>query len=281
MILLTGGTGSFGHAYLRHLGSGPVIVYSRDEEKQRLLSIEFPWVRCVVGDVRDRERLAWAARNATLVIHAAALKQVPACEDNPGEAVRTNIIGAENVASLGIRLVAISTDKAVEPVNAYGATKMLAERIVLNAGGTIVRYGNVIGSRGSIVPVFRAQIAAGQPLTITDPDMTRFLLTLPQAISLVDRAIRMNGGRIIVAKPPAASVSAIAEAMAPGYPTVIIGTRPGEKKHERLVSPAEHAVERDDHFIIEPGAPSGIDYSSNLALQLEADELSALMANEL
>lgn len=278
MILLTGGTGSFGRAYLSHLGPSSVTVYSRDEEKQRLLAIEFPWVRCVIGDVRDRERLQWAARGADLILHAAALKQVPACEDNPGEAVRTNVFGAENVASLGIKLVALSTDKAVEPVNAYGASKMLAERIILNAGGSVVRYGNVLGSRGSMVPVFRAQIAAGQPLTITDPDMTRFLLTLPQAISLVDRAAQMSGGRIVVAKPPAASVKDIAVALAGGqYPLTIIGARPGEKKHERLVSAAEHAVERDDHFIIEPGSPSGIDYNSAQAPQLEPDAVAGLL----
>jgi len=284
MILLTGGTGSFGRAYIRHLGPNvAVTVYSRDEEKQRRLALEFGWVRCMVGDVRDRDRLTWAAHGATLIIHAAALKQVPACENNPTEALRTNVLGAENAVAAagaaGARLVALSTDKAVEPVNAYGATKMLAERVVLNGGGSVVRYGNVIGSRGSVVPVFLAQIGAGQPLTITDPDMTRFLLTLPQAIALVEKAVSVRPGRIIVAKPPAASIATIATALAgPTYPRVIVGSRPGEKRHERLVSASERAVERDDHFIVEPGAPAGIDYSSDFAPSLDAEALGALLA---
>ena len=143
----------------------------------------------------------------------------------------------------------------------------------------MVRYGNVIGSRGSVVPVFLAQIGAGQALTITDPDMTRFLLALPQAIALVEKAATLRPGRIIVAKPPAASIADIATALAgPTYPRVIVGSRPGEKRHERLVGAAEHATEREDYFIVEPGAPSGLDYSSDFAPRLTPDELAALLA---
>jgi UDP-N-acetylglucosamine 4,6-dehydratase/5-epimerase len=233
MILVTGGTGSFGHALAAVYPA--LRILSRDEEKQREMALQFPEHEYVVGDVRDPAALRRAMRGVGVVIHAAALKQVPTGERFPSEVVRTNVTGTENVieAADGRPVVLLSTDKAVEPVNAYGASKMLAEHIVLAAGGSVVRYGNVLGSRGSIVPVFRAQVAAGEPITITHPDMTRFVMTLGQAVELVDWAI--NGPGLYVHRDsPAATVAQFAEAIAPGYPTRIIGIRPGEKMHESL-----------------------------------------------
>lgn len=232
MILVTGGTGSFGHA-LADVGY-QLRIYSRDEEKQRLMRERFPQHDYVVGDVRDAAALSRAARGCDQVIHAAALKQVPTGEAFPSEVVRTNINGTENVASLGLPFVILSTDKAVEPVNAYGASKMLAERVALAAGGSVVRYGNVVGSRGSIVPVFREQMRRGDPLTITDPNATRFVMTLDDALQLVALAMK-RPGLYIKRDAPAATVGTFADALAgTEYPRVVVGLRPGEKLHEKL-----------------------------------------------
>lgn len=232
MILVTGGTGSFGRALVER--TGPVRVFSRDEEKQRVMALRFPEAEYVIGDVRDVQALRRAMRDIDVVIHAAALKQVPTGERFPSEVIATNVAGTENVidAADGRAVVVLSTDKAVEPVNAYGASKMLAEHIALAAGATVVRYGNVLGSRGSIVPVFRAQARAGEPLTITDPAMTRFVLTLAEACRLVLDSIGKPGVHLI--RSPAATVAQFAEAIAPDHPARIVGIRPGEKLHEKL-----------------------------------------------
>lgn len=232
--LVTGGTGSFGHALAAAFDS-TLRIYSRDEEKQRAMALRFPQHEYVIGDVRDLAALRRAMRGCDAVIHAAALKQVPTGERFPSEVVATNVGGAQHVmdAADGRAVVALSTDKAVEPVNAYGASKMLAEHIVLAAGGAVVRYGNVLGSRGSIVPVFRAQVAAGQPITITDPRMSRFVLTLPEAVALVLQALA-DGPGLYLRHSPAALVSQFAEVIGPGHPTVTIGVRPGEKLHEKI-----------------------------------------------
>lgn len=232
MILITGGTGSFGNAYVKAHPGQPIRILSRDEEKQRAMRALYPDLDYVIGDVRDREAVTAAARGVGVIIHAAALKQVGTGEAQPFEVVKTNVLGTENVCRAGPPVILLSTDKAVEPINAYGASKMLAERLTLAAGHAVVRYGNVLGSRGSIVPVFREQVARGVPLTITEPDMTRFVITLAEAIALVEQAIRRPG--LYIPDPVAATVAQFAEAVAPGYPTVIVGIRPGEKRHEKL-----------------------------------------------
>ena len=233
MILVTGGTGSFGKALVA-LTWPSVRVFSRDEEKQRAMALRFPDAEYVIGDVRDVQALRRAMRGVGVVIHAAALKQVGTGERFPSEVIATNVTGTQNVldAADGRAVVILSTDKAVEPVNAYGASKMLAEHLALAAGASVVRYGNVLGSRGSIVPVFRDQVRAGEPLTITDPDMTRFVLTLRDACQLVLDSIGKPGVHII--RSPAATVAQFAEAVAPGHPTRIVGIRAGEKLHEKL-----------------------------------------------
>jgi UDP-N-acetylglucosamine 4,6-dehydratase len=285
MILVTGGTGSFGHAYVkRHYGKLPIRVLSRDEEKQRQMVAEFPDVDFVIGDVRDRESVNRAMRDVTQVFHAAALKQVPSCESAPLEAIRTNAIGTDNVCAAakdaGARVVLLSTDKAVEPVGVMGATKMLAENIATNHGFNVVRYGNVIGSRGSIVPIFRQMVAEGRPITITDPEMTRFLITMQQAMWLLDLAMEQEPlGIVYVPELPAATVEQMARCIAPGHPTEIVGFRPGEKKHELLVAPDEFS----DHYpggyhVVYPGEPGGgWTSSSETAPRLTDAELTALL----
>jgi FlaA1/EpsC-like NDP-sugar epimerase len=194
------------------------------------------------------------------------------------------VLGTENVsivaAEVGAQLITLSTDKAVEPVNFYGASKLLAERIVLSRGGSVVRYGNVLGSRGSVVPVFRQQIANGQPLTITDERMTRFILTLDEAIKLVGKA-QPDRSAVYVAKPSAVGIMTLALALGgPDYPTVVTGIRPGEKLHECLISPAEHAVEFQDHFEVHPELPAiGWAYTSDIASRIAPDALSGLLAH--
>lgn len=244
--LVTGGTGTLGTAYVhRHVHHELIRVLSRDEEKQRVMAARHPEVEFVIGDVRDPETVRRAMRGCDRVIHAAAMKQVPACEQNPGEAYRTNVVGTENVARAAadhyIPMVLVSTDKAVEPVNTYGATKMLAEAVARQQGAAVVRYGNVIGSTGSVIPVFRAQRAAGKPFTVTDPDMTRFLLTLDQALDLIDTAA--PGALTIPRDLPAATVGDIVTAIDPDWPVNVIGARPGEKRHEMLAPgyTSEHA----------------------------------------
>jgi UDP-N-acetylglucosamine 4,6-dehydratase len=276
-VVLTGGTGSFGHAFVERIlqdWSGTVIrVYSRDELKQLEMRNRFgeSRVRFFLGDVRDRSRLTRACQGADVVVHAAALKQVPACEYNPFEAVQTNVLGAQNVVDAAIdahveRVIALSTDKAVNPVNLYGATKLCAEKIVVQGNAyaaqsrtrlACVRYGNVVGSRGSVVPVFREQLRQGV-LRITDDRMTRFWITLPQAVDLVLFALEhMAGGEVFIPKIPSMRVVDLAEAIAPGVRQEITGIRPGEKVHEILLTTdeARHAVDAGEVFVVLPEHP--------------------------
>ncbi len=286
MILVTGGTGSFGHAFVaRHYGREPIRVLSRDEEKQRAMALRFPDVDYVLGDVRDRETVEDAVWGCDRVFHAAALKQVPPLERAPMQAVRTNIIGTDNVCRAAIeadaRVVTLSTDKAVEPVGVMGATKFLAESVTSSYGYNSVRYGNVIGSRGSIVPVWREAMAKGDPVRITDPDMTRFLITLDEALDLLDLAMEAPpDGSVYVRRSPAATVAQLARVIAGDHPTEVIGVRPGEKRHEHLVVEDE-CVDADSlvgAFIVKPGLPgSGIRYSSETASRLTDEQLGLLV----
>src|SRR3954464_8748121 len=276
-ILLTGGTGSFGNAFIRRVTSefpdAVIRVYSRDELKQSELRARYPnnQLRWLIGDIRDRGRMTRAAQGADLVVHAAAMKQVPACEYNPFEAVRTNVLGAQHVVDAAIdagvpRVVNLSTDKAVNPVNLYGATKLCAEKIVVQGNAyaaqsqtrlACVRYGNVVGSRGSVVPLFRDQVQAGR-ITITDERMTRFWITLDQAVDLVLYALEhMVGGEIFIPKIPSMRVPDLADAMAPGVPREVIGIRPGEKLHELLLTTDEsrHAIDVGDRYVVLPEHP--------------------------
>lgn len=277
-VLVTGGTGSFGRRFAEHLLAElhprRLIVFSRDELKQhemRVAGFTHPSLRYFIGDVRDLARLRRAMDGVDLVVHAAALKQVPACEYNPIEAVATNIDGARNVIEAALdrgvgRVLALSTDKAVSPVNLYGATKLVAEKLFVQAnaysgaGPTrfgCVRYGNVVGSRGSVLPLFLAQRAQGR-VTVTHPEMTRFWITLDQAVRFVVRAIeRMEGGEIFVPKIPSTGILDLVEAVAPGCDVETIGIRPGEKLHEILISDEEgrHALELDDMYLIQPAHP--------------------------
>jgi UDP-N-acetylglucosamine 4,6-dehydratase/5-epimerase len=281
--LVTGGTGSFGHAYVKAHPGERIRILSRDEEKQRAMRVEFPDLEYAIGDVRDRDAVRAAMRGCDKVFHAAALKQVPQCEDHPGEAYRTNVTGTENVCLVaqeqGARVVLLSTDKAVLPVGVMGATKMLAEAVATHYGFNVVRYGNVIGSRGSILPVFRDQMARGVPITITDPHMTRFLITLDEAIELVDVAMGwIEGGYIFVRKSPASTVEQFVRVLAPDYPTTVIGTRPGEKRHEDLLAPHERVAEEfDKFFIVERNKPGGATYTSEHAPRLSDEALAALL----
>lgn len=277
-ILLTGGTGSFGTAFVeRVLGTWPasvIRVFSRDELKQSEMRARFgdKQVRYLIGDVRDKDRLRRAAQGADIVLHAAAMKQVPACEYNPFEAVRTNVVGAQNVVDAAIdtgvpKVLALSTDKAVNPVNLYGATKLCAEKIFVQGNAyaaqsptrmACVRYGNVVGSRGSVIPLFRTQANDEGRLTITDERMTRFWITLDQAVDLVLYGLEhMSGGEIFIPKIPSMRVSELAQAVAPGVPHEITGIRPGEKLHETLLTADEsrHSVDAGDTYVILPEHP--------------------------
>ena len=276
-ILITGGTGSFGNRVAAHLldqKPAEIRIFSRDEKKQWEMQRRYPQLRYVVGDVRDRRRLADAMRGVDYVFHAAALKQVPSCEIAPAEAMKTNSIGSMNVceaaSAAGVRaVVALSTDKAVKPINAMGMTKALMEKIVCSQNlydrGTVfacVRYGNVMGSRGSVIPLFREQIARGEALTVTVPGMTRFLMTLDESVGLVLRALTTaKGGEIFVRKAPACTVTDLADAMRRRYSPrgadheiQIVGVRPGEKIHEILVNEYEmqRAIEEVEYFVIQP-----------------------------
>lgn len=276
-ILLTGGTGSFGRAFLRRVRTlwpdAVVRIYSRDELKQLHLREEFgdEGVRYLIGDVRDRDRLVRAASGADLILHAAAMKQVPVCEYNPFEAIQTNVLGTQNVVDAAIdagvaKVLALSTDKAVNPVNLYGATKLCAEKIVVqgNAYATqtttclsCVRYGNVVGSRGSVVPRFRQQAGEGR-LTITDMRMTRFWISLDQAVDLVLYALEnMVGGEVFIPKIPSMRISDLANAIAPGVQVDVIGIRPGEKVHEVLmtVDEARHSIDAGEVYVVLPEHP--------------------------
>ena len=275
VILITGGTGSFGKKFvevmLREYHPKKLIVYSRDELKQlemRAAGFDHPSLRYFIGDVRDQERLRRAMHGVDIVVHAAALKQVPACEYNPMEAIKTNIMGTSNVIEAALdsgveKVMSLSTDKAVNPVNLYGATKLAAEKLVVQsnayAAGTAtryscVRYGNVVGSRGSVVPVFIQQRSSGK-LTLTDERMTRFWLSLEQGVHFVIRCIeQMHGGEVFVPKIPSMKVLDLARAIAPHARVEVIGIRPGEKLHEVLISEdeARTAVELGDMFVVLP-----------------------------
>jgi UDP-N-acetylglucosamine 4,6-dehydratase len=276
-VLVTGGTGSFGKKFVELLleekRPHKLIVFSRDELKQHEMRQRFPDgpdtpLRYFLGDVRDKDRLHRAFHGVDVVIHAAAMKQVPACEYNPFEAVLTNVMGAKNVIDVAIdhgikRVLAVSTDKAVSPVNLYGATKLVAEKLFVqgntysgdqNTRFACTRYGNVVGSRGSVVPLFEQQRRTGR-ITVTDPDMTRFWLTLDQGIRFVIKCTElMQGGEIFVPKIPSMRLGDLADAVAAGCQQDIIGMRPGEKLHEVLMSAdeARHAQEYDDRFVIMP-----------------------------
>jgi UDP-N-acetylglucosamine 4,6-dehydratase/5-epimerase len=276
-ILLTGGTGSFGNAFVSRIvkiwPDAVVRVYSRDELKQSEMHARYDTrqLRFLIGDIRDRSRMTRAAKGADIIVHAAAMKQVSACEYNPFEAVRTNVLGAQHVVDAAIdagvaKVVGLSTDKAVNPVNLYGATKLCAEKIIVQGNAyaaqsatrlSCVRYGNVVGSRGSVVPVFREQLAQGR-LTITDERMTRFWISLSQAVDLVLYALEhMTGGEVFIPKIPSMKVVDLAEAMAPGLPREVIGIRPGEKLHEILLTSDEsrHSIDADDVYVVLPEQP--------------------------
>lgn len=283
VVLVTGGTGSFGKKFIKILkeehNPKKIIVYSRDELKQHDMQISgFDWdnLRYFIGNVRDRERLQRAMEGVDIVVHAAALKQVPACEYNPMEAIKTNIMGTSNVVEAALdvevkKVLALSTDKAVNPVNLYGATKLAAEKLTVQsnayAGGretrfSCVRYGNVVGSRGSVVPKFFQQRENGK-LTITDERMTRFWLTLEQGVNFVIRCLeQMSGGEVFVPKIPSTTIVDLAKAIAPDATIDFIGIRPGEKLHEVLISEdeARSTVELEDMYVVQPAVASWFGY---------------------
>jgi UDP-N-acetylglucosamine 4,6-dehydratase len=275
-ILITGGTGSFGKHFtktiLQRYIPKRLVIYSRDELKQFEMQQEFndPAMRYFIGDVRDLPRLNQALNRVDYVIHAAALKQVPAAEYNPMECIKTNIHGAENVIRASLlndvqKVIALSTDKAANPINLYGATKLCSDKLFVAtnnlSGGhptrfSVVRYGNVVGSRGSVVPFFQKLVANGaKELPITDGRMTRFWITLQQGIDFVIKNFeRMQGGEIFVPKIPSMRITDLAESIAPGMPTSVIGIRPGEKLHE-IMCPSDDShltLEFGDHYVITP-----------------------------
>lgn len=275
VVLVTGGTGSFGKKFvelmLKDHHPAKLIVFSRDELKQhemRVSGFEHPNLRYFIGDVRDQARLERAMQGVSIVVHAAALKQVPACEYNPMEAIKTNILGSSNVIEAALdsgvkKVLALSTDKAVNPINLYGATKLAAEKLFIQsnayAGGTAtryscVRYGNVVGSRGSVIPLFLQQRQNGK-LTITDERMTRFWLTLDQGVRFVIRCVEaMHGGEVFVPKIPSTRIVDLARVIAPQAILNVIGIRPGEKLHEVLIheDEARSTIEMEDKFVVQP-----------------------------
>ncbi len=247
-VLVTGGTGTFGHAFARLILQRPIralLIFSRDELKQMEMRRAFPdeRVRFIIGDVRDLARISDAAAEADVLIHAAALKQITTCEANPSEAIAVNVRGSANVATVvaqrHIPAIALSSDKAAAPLNLYGATKLAMERLFLAAGASCTRYGNVVGSRGSAVEVFRWQKANGLPLTITDDRMTRFWITADQAAAFVAECIQKPAGHVYIPKLPSVRVMDLAEAIDPGGARQYVGPRKGEKLHEYLLAPDE------------------------------------------
>ena len=318
VLLITGGTGSFGKAVLkRFLASDlrEIRIFSRDEKKQDDLrkSYSDPKLKFYIGDVRDPRSVAAAMRGVDYCFHAAALKQVPSCEFYPMEAVRTNVLGTENVLEAAIaagvrRVVCLSTDKAVYPVNAMGMSKAMMEKVMVavsrNLADTVIcgtRYGNVMASRGSVIPLFAEQVAAGKPITITDPAMTRFMMTLDESVELVLYAFKHgNNGDIFVQKAPAATVAVLARALLevmgkPDHPIVEIGTRHGEKLYETLLSREEmsHAEDEGSYYRIPPDGrdlnyakfvevgerriSSGHDYNSESTQQLDVPAMKELL----
>ncbi|MFN8535698.1 MAG: UDP-N-acetylglucosamine 4,6-dehydratase (inverting) [Dehalococcoidia bacterium] len=299
VVLITGGTGSFGNKFvetvLHRWHPKKLIILSRDELKQHEMQQRFdhPSLRFFLGDIRDRDRLLRAFQGVDYVVHAAALKQVPAAEYNPFEAVKTNILGGQNIVDAAIdsgvkRVIALSTDKAVNPVNLYGATKLCMEKLLIQGNSyagsdgtkfSVVRYGNVVGSRGSVIPIFWQQRLSGR-LTVTDPRMTRFWLTLDRGVDFVLRGLeKMHGGEIFVPKIPTMGIMDLVEAIAADCQIECTGIRPGEKLHEVMVSADESRLVRefDDMFVIQPAhvwwtterawdggasVPTGFTYSS-------------------
>ncbi len=322
-ILVTGGTGSFGHHFVeyvfKHYEPKKVIIYSRDEYKQFVMGNEFAEyrdrIRFFIGDVRDKQRLQMAMKGVDHVIHAAALKQVPACEYNPNEAIKTNINGAMNVINAALtmgveRVIALSTDKAVNPINLYGGTKLVSDKLFCAANaysgdyGTcfaVVRYGNVAGSRGSVIPFFQNKIDNGETeLPITDNRMTRFWISLEQGVELVIKALsEARGGETFISKIPSFKVTDLAEAMLPGCKKKEVGIREGEKLHEVMVTREDslHAYEYEKHYIVYPQyfwwgtkdiipggklVEPGFEYSSGTNTQwLNVDELREKLKTDL
>ena len=316
-ILITGGTGSFGkkctEMILRQYQPKRLIIFSRDELKQfemaQAFSAEkYSCIRYFIGDVRDKERLYRAFRGVDYVIHAAALKQVPAAEYNPTECIKTNVGGAENIGNVaadsGVKaVVALSTDKAVSPVNLYGATKLCSDKLFVAANAftacetkySVVRYGNVMGSRGSVIPFFLDKRDQGGPLPITDRRMTRFWITLEQGVTMVLRAFHMTGGgEIFIPKIPSMKIGDLAEAIAPGMQTVEVGIRPGEKLHETMITSEDsrHTVDIGDYYVIMPEicryngpegkrVAEGFEYNSGTnTLWLSVDDLRATLREQ-
>ena len=287
-ILVTGGTGSFGKMFIKILleryRPNKVIVYSRDELKQFEMQQTYndTCMRYFIGDVRDGERLKYAMEGVDYVVHAAALKQVPAAEYNPMECIKTNVNGAQNVIDAALhagvkKVIALSTDKAANPINLYGATKLCSDKLFTAANNfvgaketrfAVVRYGNVVGSRGSVVPFFKRLVAEGaQELPVTDPRMTRFWLRLEDGIAFVLKSFeRMKGGEIFIPKIPSMRITDLAQAIAPGLPVKVIGIRPGEKLHE-VMCPSDlyyETLEFADHFVIMPSTQEQtVDYTHN------------------
>lgn len=322
VVLVTGGTGSFGKKFieimLKEYHPAKLIVFSRDELKQhdmRAAGFDHPCLRYFIGDVRDQPRLRRAFDGVDIVVHTAALKQVPACEYNPMEAIKTNILGSSNVIDAALdagveKVLALSTDKAVNPVNLYGATKLAAEKLFVQsnyyAGDkttrlSCTRYGNVVGSRGSVVPVFIKQRGNGK-ITITDERMTRFWISLEQGVRFVIRCIEsMHGGEVFVPKIPSMSIIDLAKAVAPRVEVEITGIRPGEKLHEVLISEdeARTTVELEDMYVVMPSMslpvggqllghswesvghllPDGFRFASNTNAQwLSIDQIQSIIA---
>ena len=314
-ILVTGGTGSFGRAFIRHaldnLNARRVVVFSRDELKQYEMRADFgndPRLRWFLGDVRDVERLRRAMHGVEYVVHAAALKQVDTAEYNPIEYIRTNILGSQNVIEASIdtgirKVVALSTDKASSPINLYGATKLTADKLFIAANnygaayGTtfcVVRYGNVMGSRGSVIPFFQSLYRQGLPITVTDKRMTRFWITLEHAVKFVEDSFEMmSGGELYVPRIPSMRIIDLAEAIAPGAPVVEIGIRPGEKLHEEMIAAddSRRAFRLPNRYVVTPVLaewgfpriegeilPDGFAYRSDTNdLWLGIDDLRALV----
>jgi UDP-N-acetylglucosamine 4,6-dehydratase len=322
-ILLTGGTGSFGKAFiseiLKNHNPRRVAILSRDELKQSEMRAEFteefgvadPRLRWFLGDIRDKDRLVRAFHGVDYVVHAAALKQVDTAEYNPFEFVKTNVLGSQNVIDAAIeagvkKVVALSTDKASSPINLYGATKLTADKLFVAANNysysfgttmSVVRYGNVMGSRGSVIPFFRRLVAEGKPIPITDPRMTRFWITLPQAVQFViDSFATMQGGELYVPRIPSMKIMDLVQAIAPESQTYEVGIRPGEKLHEEMIASDDsyRTIRQDDRYVVKPTikeywfkepvgepVPIGFSYSSNTNDQwMTAQELRGLVENK-